>query len=344
MAYIKKVIFAVAGSGKTSNLIHRLNLTQRFLLITYTDNNAKNINSKIVERFGFVPDNIVVHTYFSFLFNFCIRPFAINGCDHIERLNFDVNNIPMYATGISRYVSRGNLLYHSRAFDFANKFIGLGKVIARIQKFFDFVFLDEVQDFAGYDFDFITLLGQANINAILVGDFFQHTFDTSRSGTKNSNLHNNYNDYKTHFQKFFSVDESSLAVSYRCSNEICEFLRDNIKIQINSCRQGDTSQKPVLIQNKETIRCIMENSSIKKLFYNCSKKYSCNASNWGDCKGLTFGDVCVVLNENTYKLFYSGKLNSLSPISRNKFYVACTRASGKLCFIREKDVAEYKTA
>ena len=250
----------------------------------------------------------------------------------------------MYATGISRYVSRGNLLYHSRAFDFANKFIGLGKVIARIQKFFDFVFLDEVQDFAGYDFDFITLLGQANINAILVGDFFQHTFDTSRSGTKNSNLHNNYNDYKTHFQKFFSVDESSLAVSYRCSNEICEFLRDNIKIQINSCRQGDTSQKPVLIQNKETIRCIMENPSIKKLFYNCSKKYSCNASNWGDCKGLTFGDVCVVLNENTYKLFYSGKLNSLSPISRNKFYVACTRASGKLCFIREKDVAEYKTA
>ena len=62
MAYIKKVIFAVAGSGKTSNLIHRLNLTQRFLPITYTDNNAKNITSKIVEKFGFVPDNIVVHT------------------------------------------------------------------------------------------------------------------------------------------------------------------------------------------------------------------------------------------------------------------------------------------
>ena len=83
MAYIKKVIFAVAGSGKTSSIIHLLNLTQRFLLITYTDNNAQNINSKIVERFGFVPDNIVVHTYFSFLFNlFCTEESGETLCPH----------------------------------------------------------------------------------------------------------------------------------------------------------------------------------------------------------------------------------------------------------------------
>ena len=343
MAYIKKVIFAVAGSGKTSSIIRSLNLTQRFLIITYTTNNVQNVKSKIVEKFGFIPGNIVVHTYFSFLFNFCIRPFAIDGCDHIERLDFDINNVPRYEKGISRYVSKGNSLYHSRAFDFVNKFIGYGRVIARIEKFFDFVFLDEVQDFAGYDFDFVTMLGKVNINVMLFGDFFQHTFDTSRSGAKNSSLHNDYNNYKMHFENFFSVDESSLAVSYRCSNEICEFIRDRIKIKICSYRRTNTSSKPVLIQNKKEILCIMDNPSIKKLFYKCSESYLCNASNWGDCKGLTFDDVCVVLNENTYKLFCLGNLDSLPPISKNKFYVACTRASGRLFFVREKDVAEYKT-
>ena len=343
MDYIKKVVLAVAGSGKTSNIISYLNLSQRFLIITYTDNNAQNINSRIVDKFGFVPDNIVVHTYFSFLFSFCIRPFAIDGCDYIERLNFDVNDIPIYATGFSRYISKGNSLYHSRAFDFAQKYIGQNRIVARIEKFYDFVFVDEVQDFAGYDFKFITMLGQAKLNAILVGDFFQHTFDTSRSGMMNSNLHNNFADYKAYFKPFFTVDESSLSVSYRCSHEICEFIRNNIKIPIYSGRQDNSSTKPVLIQDKEEIRCLMSNPTIKKLFYRCSNKYSCNASNWGDCKGLTFGNVCVVLNEKTYTLFCSGKLNSLTPISMNKFYVACTRASGQLFFIREKDVSEYKT-
>ena len=182
------------------------------------------------------------------------------------------------------------------------------------------------------------------INVFTDPDLTRRTFDTSRCGTKNTNLHNDYDNYKARFEQFFSVDESSLSFSYRCSDGICAFIRNSIKIQIYSACQDNTSLQPALIQDKEVIRSLMENSSIKKLFYNCSKKYSCNASNWGDCKGLTFGDVCVILNENTYKLFCSGELEALPSISRNKFFVACTRASGQLCFIREKDVAEYKMA
>ena len=71
----KKLILAVAGSGKTTNLIDKLNLTERFYLVTYTVTNASLIRKRIIKRFGYLPNNIQVFTYFNFLYSFCIKPF-----------------------------------------------------------------------------------------------------------------------------------------------------------------------------------------------------------------------------------------------------------------------------
>ena len=48
----KRIIFAVAGSGKTSLIIEKLTLEKRNLLITYTENNFINLRSKIINKFG----------------------------------------------------------------------------------------------------------------------------------------------------------------------------------------------------------------------------------------------------------------------------------------------------
>ncbi|MCS9871934.1 DNA helicase UvrD, partial [Pseudomonas aeruginosa] len=70
----KSVMFAVAGSGKTTTLIERLTLDQRALIITYTENNYAHLQRSIIRKFGFLPPNISLFTYFGFLNGFCYRP------------------------------------------------------------------------------------------------------------------------------------------------------------------------------------------------------------------------------------------------------------------------------
>ena len=73
----KRVIFAVAGSGKTTHIVSGLDLERRFLLVTYADNNRSNLRRKIIERFGYFPSNIVLLSYFTFLHSFCFKPFLL---------------------------------------------------------------------------------------------------------------------------------------------------------------------------------------------------------------------------------------------------------------------------
>lgn len=44
----RRLILAVAGSGKSSYMIERLNLQQRFLVVTYTENNVAHLKNKII--------------------------------------------------------------------------------------------------------------------------------------------------------------------------------------------------------------------------------------------------------------------------------------------------------
>ena len=55
----------------------------------------------------------------------------------------------------------------------------------RLEKYFDEFIVDEIQDIAGRDFSFLEQLMTANISMLFVGDFYQHTYDTSRDGNAN---------------------------------------------------------------------------------------------------------------------------------------------------------------
>ena len=37
----KKLVLAVAGSGKTTEIINRININDKAIIVTYTDNNYK---------------------------------------------------------------------------------------------------------------------------------------------------------------------------------------------------------------------------------------------------------------------------------------------------------------
>lgn len=70
--------------------------------------------------------------------------------------------------------------------------------------------------------------------------------------------------------------------------------------------------------------------------YQNGHRYGSGHKNWGETKGEDcYGDVCVLLNKNTARKYAAGKLSELPASTRNKLYVAITRAHGNVYFINE---------
>ena len=85
----------------------------------------------------------------------------------------------------------------------------------RLEKYFDEFIIDEIQDIAGRDFSFLEQLMTANMNMLFVGDFYQHTYDTSRDGNANKNLFENIDSYEARFtSKGFFSDNSDAVFKY----------------------------------------------------------------------------------------------------------------------------------
>ncbi len=77
----KKLILAKAGSGKTYKICEMLDENKNNIIISYTNNNIKNIESELFERFGYIPKNTRVMTFHSFIYRYLIRPYERTICD-----------------------------------------------------------------------------------------------------------------------------------------------------------------------------------------------------------------------------------------------------------------------
>lgn len=336
----KRVIFAVAGSGKTTYILNQLTLDSRSLIITYTNNNIKNLKIGIIEKFGFFPDNITLLPYFTFLYSFCFKPF-LSYKYKTKGINYNPNfNRFIKQDNTRYYFDKNNRIYNNRISKFIEKESELTNVNTRLEKYFDNLFIDEIQDFGGNDFNFLKSITQTNINILLVGDFYQHTFDTSRDGSVNKSVHSEFDKYKKLFEKMkLDVDTACLDKSWRCSPTVCSFISENIGIEIKSHKENDTVVS--LIKNKEKAIEIFNNNKIVKLFYQEHYKYKCFSRNWGDSKGENhYKDICVVVNKTTLDNF--SDLTKLKPQTKNKFYVACSRANNNLYFVSSEFYKEMK--
>lgn len=339
----KKLILAVAGAGKTTEIINNINKDDKTLIITYTENNYNILKNNIIEKFKGIPDNIKIYTYFTFLYRFCFLPLKkglkVKGLDFNSNSNrfLKSNNINYY------YNSFSKKMYHNRLAKICLDCFG-EEIINRIEKYFNYIYIDEIQDFASHDFNLLLNIIKSNSNFLLVGDFYQHTFDTSRDGNVNSNLYNNYNSYINKFKtadEKLKIDMVSFLKSKRCSKQVCEFITEHLKIKIESYNNNDSEIKEVDDESK--IFNIINDDSIVKLFYQNSKKYNIkNINNWGNSKGNTYIDTCVVLNKSSYKKYKEHKLDELPSSTKNKLYVALSRARNNVYLINEKYLDKYK--
>ena len=339
----KSVVFAVAGSGKTTRLVNALDEVGRFPLVTYTKANYDNLRTKVIERFGYLPRNIEIYTYFSFLHSFCYRPF-LRSKKNTRGVIFSVPaRFPLYRlTDDRRYMSPGRWLYANRLAKFIVQSGLVDSVVARIEKYFDVFFVDEVQDFGGHDFNFLLDISAAKVKMSFVGDFHQHTFDTSRDGNVNANLHKNFDVYKKKFERAgLAIDADSLKRSRRCSKSVCDFITERIGIAIQAYDERTSIVR--YVDDPAAVAALYRDPGIVKLFYEDHQKYECFSQNWGASKGMDrYEDVCVVLNAVTVNAWKAGSFRDINSATRNKLYVACSRARGNLTLVPELLLERFK--
>lgn len=241
------------------------------------------------------------------------------------------------------YLDKGQRLYYSRMAGLLSEKGLVPDIKRRLSKYFASFFVDEVQDFAGHDFNILCDLASADVCTLLVGDFYQHTYDTSRDGNVNMNLHKELTAYKKKLsEQGYVIDDTSLGKSYRCSPTVCDFVSQQIGIGIKSHREDET--KVEYVDSEARADQLFHQPDIVKLFYQSHHKYPCFSDNWGASKGIdSYGSVCVVLNDNTDKHYKNGQLASLPSLTKNKLYVACTRSRANIHLVPEKYYRKYKT-
>lgn len=340
-----KLIIASAWSWKTTYLVEEaLKIIDRNVLITtYTEANEEEIRKKIINKKWYIPKNITIQTWFSFLLQHWVRPYQSVINDKL----FDRKIWFLLIEWVSaQYVSETkNFIWHYfKDFkiysDKISKFViknnenAKWEVIFRISRIFPNIFIDEVQDLAGYDLDVLKLLFNSNSKVILVWDPRQWTYSTNNSN-KNSKFKKaeiiNFFELKE-LKSLIDIDDDLLTINYRCTKEICDFSN-----KIFSEKKSTTSWNSEKINH--TWVFLVKTSDIEKY---CNKYNKVTVLkergaflpewNFWMTKWLTFDRVLIHPTKNIVSWIKDNN-TELANTTRAKFYVAITRAKYSVAIV-----------
>jgi DNA helicase-2/ATP-dependent DNA helicase PcrA len=334
-----KLIIAAAGAGKTTFLVKEA-LKQKngnVLITTYTQANEEEIHKKIIKINKCIPENITIQTWFSFLLQHGVRPYQgylfekkISGMffthkkstlyrkeENIQEYYF-TDTFKIYSDKLSKFVFKCNQESN-------------GAVIDRLSRVYSHIFIDEVQDLAGYDLELLKLLFKSKSILLMVGDPRQVIYLTHHE--------RRYFQYANGLIKEFinkecknincEIDENSLNVSYRNNQKICDFSA-KLYPCYNSCKsmQNDkTEHDGVFLVKMKDVEKYLEAYNPVQLRNNIKAEVnkSYKTVNFGNSKGLAFDRVLVSPTKPFVNWLINNNFN-LKPGSRSRFYVAITRA------------------
>jgi DNA helicase-2/ATP-dependent DNA helicase PcrA len=345
----RKLIIAAAGSGKTTFLVKEaLNKKgAKILITTYTQANEEEIRRKFIKINKYIPGNITIQTWFSFLLQHGARPFQ--GCKFSKEINGLVLINGISAKGIAEadtqkhYFSENQKIYSDKLSKFVTRCNeqSQGSVIDRLSRIYTDILIDEVQDLAGYDLDFLKLLFESKINVLLVGDPRQGTYSTNNS-SKNKKFK------KIKIVNFFEEDsiivekdDTSLIINYRSCAQICDLsnkLYPDLK-QTTSGNKNNTEHDGVFFISKQDLQNYLSKYSPVQLRWDSRTEVneSYAVLTFGLAKGLEFERV-VIYPTPQFIAWIKDNNTELAPTSRSKFYVAITRAACSVGIICDENL------
>lgn len=345
-----KLIIAAAGSGKTTFLVNEAlkKKDAKILITTYTQANEEEIRRKFIKINKCIPNNVVIQTWFSFLLQHGVRPYQ--GC----RFNEEITGLVLvngqsaqgiYESDIKRhYFTPTNKIYSDKL----SKFVVMcneqsnGEVINRLSRIYSDIFIDEVQDLAGYDLNFLKLLFETKINILLVGDPRQGTYSTNNSSKnkkyRKQQIINFFEDESLNIAK----DDTSLTVNWRSCPPICEFS-NRLYPDLNKTTSGNaviTGHDGVFFIPRRAVEdYISQYSAAVQLRWDIRTDVSksCNVLTFGLSKGLEYERV-IIYPTPQFMAWIKDNNSPLAPTSRSKFYVAVTRASQSVGIVCDEDL------
>lgn len=336
-----KLIIAAAGSGKTTHLVKdALEIKdQNVLVTTFTEANEEEIKKKFTIENGGVPENVTVQTWFSFLIQHGVRPYQ--GGIFEERVN-GLSLVPGQSSKYTKesetekyYFDSSHRIYSDKLSHFVIKCnkSNNGEVISRINRIYPNIFIDEVQDLAGYDLEVLKLFFDSSSKIILVCDPRQGTYSTNNSAKnkqyKKSNIVHFFE--SDEIQKKLEVDSTSLTTNYRSNQKICDFANKLFPDHVvtNSGQAETTRHDGVFIVKEQNIDDYFGKYSCSvQLRYNVTEKrinQKHQVINFGNSKGLSFERVLIYPTKPIMDWIKDNNAD-LKPTMRSKFYVAVTRA------------------
>jgi superfamily I DNA/RNA helicase len=368
----KKLLIASAGAGKTHLISDEAcQITKdekRVLIITYTESNQREIIAKYKSMGGAKRGRIVVKGWFTFLLEDIIRPYqnevfstrigSINftSSNPHRRGNFTVKGTAEKVDGnynprhfLTNCKTKAHTEFLSKLATVMAKESKL-KPIKRLSAIYQKIFIDEVQDLAGWDFDFLKLLSKSTTPITCVGDFRQTIYSTTSNPKKPSTNQEKMDSFKS-----LGFEIEAMAVSRRCIQSICDFA-DEIhagsgytatKTLVDEIPARFQEHQGIFIVPKSKLHSYIEKYTpvILRNSINSAKELNelpIEKINFGISKGLGFDRTMVITTKNINAFLKGDKTafdSGKSDKSKNNFYVACTRSRYSLAFlVEDKDL------
>jgi len=345
-----KVIVACAGSGKTTGIVEEaLKLgKQRVLITTYTNENLDQIKSFFIEKTGCIPANITVQSWFSFLLQEGVRPyqnqktergrvesiFFIENTKNPGKLKKKLRYIP--ESQDSHYLTEKNYIYDDKV----SKFIyncdkgSKGLISKRLEKIYDYIFIDELQDFAGYDLDLLGMFFNSHINILAVMDPRQATFSTNIA-QKNKQYR------KSKIYSWLNREESKNKIiiekindCYRCNQQICDFadeLFPDLPQTVSKNTRLTGHDGIFYISSKEVDIYVSSHNPTILRYSKKTDTLGFYAINIGLSKGRTYDRVLIFPTKPMLEYLETRDLSKAG--DKTKLYVAVTRARYSVTFV-----------
>lgn len=366
---MNKYIIGGAGSGKTTFFVKEALKIQdeNVLITTYTEANEEEIRRKFILLNGGVPKNVTIKAWFSFLFQHWVRPFQ--GSYNSALFKYDIKGMLLVnkASGIrytdkrtrvpvpygerenffEHYFTKDHKIYSDKIAKFADSAnrVSCNKVINRLEKIFQHIFIDEVQDLAGYDLDLIKVMMKSAINVLLVGDPRQVTYVTHQPKRHKKYLEGNIKAFLVEECKSLikdNIDETSLSYSHRNNLQICNYsakLYPHIK-KLNPCEccRSEVEHQGVFFVRKSDIEQYISEFSPIQLKWDIRTEVSPSALkiNFGESKGLTYNRVLIYPTKPMVDWIKNNDF-ALKQESRAKLYVGITRAKYSVAIVFDYD-------